>query len=480
MKGNYFQHIIMLVLVNIIIKPIWIFGIDNAVQNRVGEAVYGSYAALFALSLMFQVVLDMGLQTYNSQKVAQNSQRISYLLPNILVGKAGLAFLYFSILVLVAWQMNYEGAAFRLLLLLGLMQVLNSLLLYFRSCVTALQHFQSDIYLSILDKTLMILFGGFLLYSSYFVDFQIEWFVYAQIAAFGISALISLFVVLQAVPLLKFKIKLPYVLPIVRNGLPIALLVFLMSIFMRGDLVLLERLNVSVDPVQAGKYAASFRLLDAANNFTGILLATWLLPLFAKRLKKLGYIQELAATATKILIPISFGLLIFTYFYGEDLMRILYVNYSVGDGHVLFLFMVTFPLYCMTYVYSTLNTANNKIPMLIVFAAIAAIYSVVSNLITVPIYGLQAVAINSIVAHGIFAMCNYFYAKKDFHLSYNTSFLGKLFVFVCIDVLFLYLLNAYLDLHVLWILGINIAALAILFLLLKIINWKELSVLKEG
>ena len=44
-KG-FVGSLLLLILLNVLVKPLWIFGIDRQVQNITGYAAYGGYFAL--------------------------------------------------------------------------------------------------------------------------------------------------------------------------------------------------------------------------------------------------------------------------------------------------------------------------------------------------------------------------------------------------------------------------------------------------
>ena len=46
MTRQFFGNLILVVFLNILIKPFYILGIDAEVINRVGASVYGNYFAL--------------------------------------------------------------------------------------------------------------------------------------------------------------------------------------------------------------------------------------------------------------------------------------------------------------------------------------------------------------------------------------------------------------------------------------------------
>ena len=57
----YYRSLSLLIGLNLLVKPLWILGIDRPVQNIVGHEAYGTYFALFNLTLILNILLDMGI-----------------------------------------------------------------------------------------------------------------------------------------------------------------------------------------------------------------------------------------------------------------------------------------------------------------------------------------------------------------------------------------------------------------------------------
>ena len=56
MKKEFLFNLVLLVAVNAVVKPVYIFGIDRGVQNLVGTKAYGVYSSLFAFTFLLQNV----------------------------------------------------------------------------------------------------------------------------------------------------------------------------------------------------------------------------------------------------------------------------------------------------------------------------------------------------------------------------------------------------------------------------------------
>ena len=72
MNRKFVTNLALLLLLNLLIKPFWIFGIDRSVQNTVGAGEYGLYLALFNWALIFNIVLDIGITNFNKELILKN------------------------------------------------------------------------------------------------------------------------------------------------------------------------------------------------------------------------------------------------------------------------------------------------------------------------------------------------------------------------------------------------------------------------
>ncbi len=58
MQRIFFSNLVLMMFLNLLIKPIALFGIDATVQNRVGAAEYGLYFSLLNFSVILNMLLD--------------------------------------------------------------------------------------------------------------------------------------------------------------------------------------------------------------------------------------------------------------------------------------------------------------------------------------------------------------------------------------------------------------------------------------
>src|SRR3954471_10045984 len=109
MRRFFVKNLLFVLAVNILVKPLWIFMIDRTVQNREGHSMYGTYQAVFNLGIIFQIVLDFGINNFNTRLISQSPGKLKSLFPVMLTAKLVFIFLYAVIVGIAAWLWGYTG-----------------------------------------------------------------------------------------------------------------------------------------------------------------------------------------------------------------------------------------------------------------------------------------------------------------------------------------------------------------------------------
>ena len=192
MKRKFVTNLALVLFLNLLVKPFWIFGIDRTVQNVVGASGYGFYFSLFSLSLLLNIFLDLGITNFNNRSIAREPEKLPGFFSRIVGLKFVLALFYAAVCLLAGWVLGYDRSQFSMLWVLILNQFLASFVLYLRSNISGLHYFRTDSFISVLDRTLAIIFCGILLWGNVtHQTFRIEWFVYAQTTAYGLTAMVT-------------------------------------------------------------------------------------------------------------------------------------------------------------------------------------------------------------------------------------------------------------------------------------------------
>jgi len=432
LKRKFITNLLLLLFLNVLIKPFWIFGIDRHVNNLVGVENFGLYSSLLSFSMILNILLDLGITNYNNKNIAQHQQLMKKHISNIVGLKFLLAGFYTVVCIIVALVIGYDGVQLHLLVFLIFNQFLISFTFYLRSNISGLHLFRTDSLLSVLDRSLMIIICSALLFTNITHHiFKIEWYVYAQTAAYLIASLITLGVVLLHTGRLKFHFDRRFFIVFLRKSYPYALLILLMSFYNRMDSVMLERLLP--DPIgkeQSGIYYQAFRLLDAVSMF-GVLFAGLLLPIFARMIKKKEDIGSMVQLSFLLLLVPAIIISFSSGFYDNEIMNLLYVSNVELSASILQILMISFLGIATTYIFGTLLTANGSIRQLNWMALAGMGINIGLNLILIPHFQASGSAWASLVTQLFTALAQTILAVIILKLTINYRLIGKLILFVC-------------------------------------------------
>ena len=429
MKRKFILNLILVIFLNLLVKPFWVFGIDRTVQNVVGAEQYGFYFALFNFSLILNILLDLGITNYNNRHISQNESNISLYFSNILSLRLILGVVYFAASMLAAWLCNYDRLQIQMLMLLTLNQFLLALILYFRSNIAGLQMFKTDSFVSVLDRLVLIIVCSLLLWGNITNSpFRIEWFVYAQTGAYLFTAAVAFILVLIHAKDFKLTFNLRFSVDILKKSFPFALLTLLMSLYNRIDSVMLERL-LPDGKIQAGIYAQAFRISDACCMFA-LLFANLLLPMFSRMLKQRENVAGLLKLSTVAMaVPVVAGAAMCV-FYRQPVMELLYSSHA-SDSAPVFAFLISgFVAISMVYIYGTLLTANGSLRQLNIVAFCGMVFNIAMNFVLIPRYGALGAAIVSLATQSLTAFAQIAIAFSIFGLKFrgHTQFMLLLYV----------------------------------------------------
>ncbi len=477
MRRKFTTNLLLLLMLNLLVKPFWIFGIDRTVQNLVGAGEYGVYFALFNFSILFNILLDFGLTNFNNREISRHANLLSRYLSNMVVIKFLMGIFYALLSAAFALILGYSKAQFWLLSVLVFNQFLSSFILYLRSNISGLQRFKTDSLLSVTDRVLMIVLCSFLLWGPFRERFTVQWFAYAQTAAYLITAIIALALVTRWTTFFKPRFDRAFSLSILKQSYPYAILTLLMSFYYRIDSVMLERL-LPDGAVQSGIYAQAFRLLDAA-TMVPFLFSTLLLPIFSKMIKSNDDIKPLLSLAFRILFVVAFTASVVSVFYRQQIMDLLYAQHSQESSVVLAIQMVSFLFISQIYVFGTLLTANGSLRYLNIISAAGVVVNVSLNFLLIPKYTIVGAAFSSLITQIAMAVLQMLLSYKVFKLKVSASAVLHFVLFV---ILAIFSTNLIMAKTVSWVVGLisSLIFVAVLSLILRIVRVRELYNLFVG
>jgi len=429
LQRTFLSNLFLLILINLLVKPIWVLIIDVKVQNTLGPEAYGDFFSLLNFAFLFSVVLDFGLNNFNNRRLAQNPEIASKVLPHTGLIKLFLGVGFMATVYLFSFLLGYSVEERSLLGAITVMLILQSVLIFLRTNLSGIQWYRADVLVSALDKALMIIIIGSMVFGSVLeTEFSIYQFIYGQCAAYLIASIVVLILLVIRIKKFSFSFKRAEILHTFKSSLPFALLTFLMLIYFKIDAVMIERMLPDGD-LQTGYYAQAYKLLDASVMFA-LLFSTLLLPMFSNMISQNESVVSLVKLSSKLmLIPAVIGVVILCSV-GDELLPLMFETGSAYSSEIFPYLIITLIPLGASYVFGTLITAEGDMKFLNKIAVLAILVNVAMNGVLIGEYGILGAAVATLVTQTLVSLIQWRCAAVKFKISYELAHLRKVTVFV--------------------------------------------------
>lgn len=410
--SRFFNSLFLLLLLNLLVKPMWILGIDRKVQLLTGTVVYGTYFAAFNFVFIFTIFSDLGITEYIRRTIAYkrgiDAHTLSRLMWLKLLLSVFMAILVFALGIFAGIQDR------RVLAALILLQLFLSWIGASRAVLSGLQLFYVDAWLSVLDKLLLVVTGISAFYFFALPSLSIHTFLFAQIITAGFTLLLSVWFLLRNLPA-----SLPTSTPVQYGAvlyqvLPFALLFFVMSMHLRADGFLLALL--SNDAAAAGNYASMYRFLDAT-HVAATLVGGYLVAFWSRHLTNTSLLHSSLNMIFSFMMAVAFAFIAFLCFHAEALYQFFYHETNSQASALLQWGLLAIIPYFIIAIFGSMLTANDALKTFIYFVLFAALINLSLNMFFIPAYGAIASAWIANASQSLLAILLMVLVRRKYQLS---------------------------------------------------------------
>ncbi len=415
LKRAFLGNLFLLQALNWLIKPVWIFFIEVAVQNNLGDALYGKYYGIFGLALLFNILLDFGLNNYTATRVASSP---GHAVPQGLFKLRMLLALGYVLATAIFGFLQQMDVRFLSLVILN--QVLAGFTLYFRAILQGRHLFKTDSIASVADRMVAVILLSWLMAGSGISGEEgLLYFLLAQTAGYGVSLIFSWYYsrngILPAVESTSAGFTL------LSSMRWFAVLSLCMAIFTRLDTQMLRYLSPGGE-AEVGQYARSFRFLDAALIFSS-LISSQLLPLFSRMISRNEPTDGLMWLNVRIVLFVALPLMFSGIFFASPLLALFYagpgkVGFTAADAVVFSRLMSCFLPMALVHVFGTWITAAGDLKKLAMLAILSVLVNAGINAWLIPAQGAAGAALAGLITQALFVVvCIYWVVQcKGFEL----------------------------------------------------------------
>lgn len=484
MKKKFITNFALLFVVNLLVKPSWVVT-DLWVQRNTEEA-YGAYFAVFNLAMLFNILLDLGINNFNTKKVGALENKANTYFGRIISIKTILSLIYILIILPIGW---YLGVDLNHLLILAINQILLGFILYFRSNLGGLKLFKTDSLISVLDRVIMLFIVLFFALNQ--LSISISDFIWIQFTGYLAVFSITFLATFRKIDSPLFSFDWRFSKRFLLKSYPYAVIIILMSGYIYSDSIMMKAMLIDGD-YNNMIYAHSFRIIMSINNYT-YLIAVLLIPMYAKMIQQKEDIAGLLKLSGSIVILGLIIVAIYCNYYQLPITKILYGKldglawWERGSSYYIMentkeiqqsskvfglLIFAIVPM-SFNYIYGSLLTAAGEIKTLNKIAFGGLLLNILMNFFLIPDHGAYGAGISSVFTQFLTALFQVYFAYKlmkiKFSIAHSIKFLSIILTTILIVHYFLESLS--------WWLGL-ILLVAFAFtglLVLKVVEWKDIK-----
>jgi O-antigen/teichoic acid export membrane protein len=394
--SQYFKNVSLLFIINFAIKPIWVFGIDRKFQLILGQEAYGSYFSYLSLIYIFNVVLDMGLHNYTVKAISEQRENYKSILAELWLSKLILVSFFLLIVFISIFIQGLDFNQGLIFFLIAIEMLTFSLYQYLRCFSQGLQLLKLDSLLSSLDRILLIILGGSILFLySNAGSISLIGFISFHILAYSLCFIGVWLYLRSKISFSLDKFSIIQLKKIILDGWPLLIIVLMMTVYTRADVVMLKYMLPDGE-LQCGSLAYANRFIDSAYNAMA-LLSVFLLPTIAFHFaeKKHDYIRKVVLISFIISSILALGFIICSYIFGTYLYGRLYPLSTSLDVTIFKTQTWTVLGVGWMYVFGSYLTATGRFKALMMIVTIGVLMGLGLNLELIPSHKALGTAISS-------------------------------------------------------------------------------------
>ncbi|MBK7227163.1 MAG: oligosaccharide flippase family protein [Saprospiraceae bacterium] len=484
MKKTILLNLSLLIFVNLLIKPIYIFGIDRKLQLIVGQSEYGFYIELLTFTLLFQALNDLGLYNYTIRHFSQTKSTDTNLVSNLFGVKLIFSVVYLAIISIITFLHHDYVDSWKLILHLAFNQILIQFIFFFRSFITGAGFYKTDSILSILDRLLLIIIGFIFLYTPSLQHLiTIPWFVNLQTLSLIVCFTIALFIYFQKISSsISIQFNWSVSKKILTSCFPFILIYFFNIAYTRQDVIWIGNF-VQNGNEENGLYASSMRLYEA---FTMISLAfgSLALGMFSKFYETKKMLTEVFVTMGKVLLFITIGISVFIFFNANWVNQLLYHQDSELMDKNLKIIMIGFIPGSLSFLLGAFIQAIHREKKLVLIYLSMTILNGILNYFLVPTLASYGAAWSMIITQFAVTIAILYYSIDLLESNALIGIFKSGIGFLVTNVFLYYIIQFYCGNSAIWI-QISLSALITIslgfsFKLIDLAEIKELSLKREN
>jgi len=367
--------------------------------------VYGQIVTLFALSMVFAAVFDLGLPIFIQREIAESKEKASAVFSRVFtLGSMMLLFYYTA--NLIAFKVLYPDISLSLFTVISVMIYVSFLVNLVNKSLSGLNEFRNQFIAFILPRVLIAVFfiGGI-----YYYSLSAPALLSTMLAGLFINLVFALAYLYRKKVTISFSyISLNSLFRIIGISIPLGLAVIFNFLYDKLDLLLISKI---MDYDSAAYYSIAYGLFKSASiTFSFLLVSGFTKVAELKRDPEpiRQFFREHAQVISVICIVCTFVL----YFFAESIISLLYSGKFSQSAFVLQILSAALLAMGLNNLTGVILNGMGYFKVVMYITLYALIMNLALNILFIPIYGVTAAAVMTVITEYFILVIEWFYLVK--------------------------------------------------------------------
>lgn len=467
--NRVFKNILTIFIGDIFVKSC---GMITAIMlaRYLGPEEYGKYSLILALSFIFIVLSDFGLNDLTTRDVAKDNNLASQYLSSNLISKSIISCLCMVFFVLLVYFAGYSNEMVLYAIVFSVSILCISQTNSITSIFKALERMEFVLLISFASSTALI---AFVFTMVYFKESLTMIFLFRVLALF-VGLAIGYIILIRKIINFKFSFEFTFVKRLLTQAFPFLTIGIIHTLYFQVDIIMLSKLK---GDIYVGWFATAANDLFFGLFIIPAAISTVFYPIFSRHYAESALrLRNSCNFIVKILIVIGVAISAGTFMLAPALVHIIFG--SAYDNSIIVLKIISFAI-CFAFARDPFGfglAAIGKVKTLMWLNACMLILNIILNFILISLYAHIGAAISTLTCFFIsFILGSHYLNKEIKHIVIVRNFI-KPIISAIIMGLFIYMFKGH---NLFLLIGGGAILYGVLIYILKTFTREELQILKS-
>ena len=367
--------------------------------------IYGQIVTLIALSMVFAAVFDLGLPIIIQREIAESQESASAVFSRVFT-LGSIMMLFYYTTNIIALKIFYPDIPYTMFTVISVMIYISFLVNIVNKTLSGLNEYRQQFIAFILPRILILIF---FIAGIYYCTLPVSTLLSIMLAGLALNLVFALAYVYKKNIKISFSFfSINSVLKIIGVSIPLGLAVVFNFLYDKLDLLLISKL---IDYESAAYYSIAYGLFKSASIAFSFLLVSGFTKIAELKRDPVPiklFLKEHARLISVICIVCTLIL----FFFSEYIVGILYSGKFSESSFILQILSAALLAMGLNNLTGVILNGMGYFKVVMYITLYALIMNVVLNIMFIPLYGIQAAAVMTVITEYFILIVEWIYLKK--------------------------------------------------------------------